>query len=119
MKSRGSGRYENYEPSYTDRGITVCDRWMNSFEAFLVDMGECPPGMTLDRKDNDGNYEPGNCRWATRPQQMANTRVTHKVVIDGEVLSLKAACKRTGIIYATAMSRVKRGLSPEQAINSR
>jgi hypothetical protein len=60
-------------PRYGGRRITVCDRWRH-FENFLADLGACPAGLTLDRIDNNGNYEPGNCQWTTWEQQIRNRR---------------------------------------------
>jgi hypothetical protein len=66
--------HENY-PYYGGRGVTICGRWRKSFASFLSDMGERPEGTTIDRIDPGGNYEPGNCRWATEEVQQANRRV--------------------------------------------
>lgn len=86
------------ERNYVGRGIEVCDRWLNSFENFLADMG-LRPGVeySLDRTDNDGNYEPSNCRWATRKEQLNNRRNTIFVGYNNELLSLKQ--------YATLLNK--------------
>jgi hypothetical protein len=59
---------------YGGRGISVCDKWADSFDEFYKDMGNKPKGLSIDRINNDGNYEPGNCRWATRKEQVDNQR---------------------------------------------
>lgn len=81
----GSSHYANYG----GRGITVCQEWQVSFEAFYRDMGAKPsPNHSIDRIDNNGNYEPSNCRWATRLEQMNNTRANRRVEIDGRTQTL-------------------------------
>ncbi len=69
-------------PNYGGRGIIICERWLD-FESFLADMGIRPFGLTLDRVDNDGNYEPGNCRWATRIEQNRNSRHVRLITFQG------------------------------------
>ncbi len=83
--------------NYADRGIAVCERWRHSFENFLADMGEAPKGKSLDRwPDNDGNYEPGNCRWATPQEQLHNTRVNRWITYNGETMILADWARRLG-----------------------
>jgi hypothetical protein len=75
-KHKGNIKY------YVSKGVTVCDRW-KKFENFFADMGEAEEGLTIDRKDSSGNYEPSNCRWATRTQQNRNMSSNHWVTING------------------------------------
>lgn len=79
MKARAAGNGERNQRYYAARGIVVCERW-NSFDNFLADMGECPPGLTLERDDNDKGYGPGNCHWATWSEQANNRRARGSVV---------------------------------------
>jgi len=101
---------------YGGRGIAVCDRWRESFENFLADMGPRPtPLHTLDRVDGDGPYAPENCRWATRKEQAQNTSRSRFVCIDGMVMTVSQACDRLGLNYGTVSKRLSRGMSVDRA----
>lgn len=95
---------------YGGRGITMCDRWRDSFEAFFDDMGPRPtPQHTIDRVDNDGPYSPHNCRWATKREQAENRHTTLLVAMGDERMPLSEASRRTGIAYQTLYNRAKNG----------
>lgn len=92
-------------PDYAGRGIKICDRW-DSFANFLADMGEAPPGRSLDRIDNNGNYEPANCRWATPIQQANNKRDTSFVEYRGRVQPMAEWARELGFKYWTLRNRI-------------
>ncbi len=98
--------------------ITVCARWRHSFENFLADMGPCPPGLTLERKQNNGNYEPGNCRWDT-PKAQANNRRNNRVLIfGGRSQTLTQWCEELGISRHALIHRLERGWKIEKAFTT-
>lgn len=94
--------------SYGGRGITICPRWRESFANFLEDMGPRPRGKELDRINNNGNYEPGNCRWATRSQQNRNTRRTNNITYNGEIRCLTEWASIVGVDRETLRYRIKK-----------
>ena len=98
------------------RGIKVCDRWAYSFLSFLADVGPAPsPEHTLDRKNNNGNYEPGNVHWVTRQQNSRNSRRPTLVTFRGETKSIRQWCIELGLKRRTVTRRIAQGQSPEEA----
>lgn len=82
---------------YGGRGISICERWMESSASFIEDMGECPEGFTLERIDVNGNYCPENCKWASLEEQSLNKRNTVKVNYDGELIPIVKLIEKTGL----------------------
>lgn len=110
MKTRCSNPNAEDYKRYGAVGITYDPKW-EKFEEFLSDMGERPEGTTLDRyPDGLGDYVPGNVRWAT-PREQAENRHTsiHHIDLDGELITLKEACRRMGVGYSAALARIRDG----------
>lgn len=104
--------------NYGGRGIKVCDRWANSFETFLADMGQKPdPSYSLDRINNDGNYEPANCRWASIQRQARNRRDVNMIEIGGARIALPDAVERLGLSLPKVRQRLNRGWTVERALS--
>jgi hypothetical protein len=101
--SKKSGKY----PDYGGRGITVCDRWRESFENFLVDMGEAPAKMEIDRIDNDGDYRPGNCQWATEKDQARHRRSSRMITYNGKTQCLAGWAEELGMSSSLLTWRLK------------
>ncbi len=113
--------YNSANPSYSyygGRGIKVCDRWRESIENFLLDVGKRPNGASIDRIDNNGNYEPNNCRWASRREQQANRRDNRRLTLNGETKSLTEWATLHNLKPKTIKSRLRLGWSTEKALTT-
>jgi hypothetical protein len=115
--------YNSSNVSYKDyggRGITVCNRWLNSFENFYQDMGQRPsPDHSIDRKENDKGYYKDNCRWTTWEEQANNKRSNRKICVnDEEFSSINRMARRFSIPIETVSTRLNKNETPEQAINN-
>ncbi len=115
MRQRCSNANAVAYPDYGGRGIRVCDRWQ-VFENFIDDMGKRPPGMTIERKNNDGHYEPSNCVWATRMEQTRNTRRSCLITFNGETKCLSDWAATLGLDRERIRGRLRLGWSFEEAI---
>lgn len=117
MRSRCRNPKDPSYASYGGRGISVCARWAD-FALFLEDMGERPsPDHSLDRLDVNGDYEPANCRWATRRQQSRNTRRAVRFTAHGETLHIEDWASRLGCKQATIRARIRNGWPVERAVS--
>lgn len=117
MLTRCTNSKEKGYKDYGGRGIKVCGRW-KKFENFFEDMGECPKGLTLERKNNDGNYEKDNCRWATRKEQANNTRSTLMLTVFDKTLNHTEWCNEFNIKKSEVYQRIRRGWSIEKALTT-
>ena len=127
IKQRCHNPRVRYYYRYGGRGIRICSRWLN-FEEFLQDMGECPEGLTIDRKNNDGHYSCGKCkeclangwpmnvRWATPKEQARNTKSNVLITFEGRTQCVTDWATETGLIPSTIAYRLKRGFSTEQVL---
>ena len=107
MRDRCKNKANKSYKNYGGRGITICKRWDN-FAKFYIDMGECPKGLTLERIDNDGNYEPSNCKWSTRTEQNNNSRINVIIEYKGQRLTMAEWARLIGIKYNTLLYRLRR-----------
>jgi hypothetical protein len=116
MKQRVLNPRNKRFKDYGERGIKICDRWLKSFENFYADMGSRPDGTTLERRNNDGNYEPDNCYWAIPKEQMNNTRRNVYLTYLGKRLSVSQWSREIGLQKETIYARIRRGWSIDQIL---
>lgn len=104
--------------NYGGRGIKVCERWAK-FPNFIADMGSRPSSKhTIDRMNNDGDYEPSNCRWATRKEQQNNMRSNHYLELNGEKKTISRWSEDLGIKLTTLIGRLDRGWTVEETLTT-
>jgi hypothetical protein len=106
MKGRCLNSKHVKYPRYGGRGIVICERWL-TYSSFLADMGERPDGTTIDRIDNDGHYEPGNCRWATAIEQASKRSTNHFIEHNGVRRTLAEWARALGMKYGKLQRRVE------------
>lgn len=116
MKARCLNPHNISYVNYGGRGIVVCERWLNSFENFLADMGPRPKGRSIERVNNNGNYEPANCVWADAKTQAMNRRGLRLVAISGRVLSVAAWSRELNMPLTSVRNRIARGWSAYRAL---
>jgi len=116
MRARCRNQNRQDFKNYGGRGIKVCDRWLNSFEDFIEDMGFCPEGLTIERIDNDGNYSPENCRWGTRKEQALNRRSNRVLVYRGISKTVSEWAEMLNVERGAIVHRLGRGWSIEDAL---
>lgn len=118
MRMRCENKSHKSFERYGGRGIFICEQWRNDVVAFVRDMGLRPsPQHTLERINNDGNYEPGNCRWATLLEQAQNRSNVNTIDLNNERLSVSEWARRNGIMPGTAAKRLRDGWSVDHAIS--
>jgi hypothetical protein len=117
MRDRCTNPNDKSFANYGGRGITVCERWRDSFEDFITDMGRRPsPKHTIERMNNDGPYASWNCRWALNTEQSRNRRGRHWITFNGRTLILAEWGRETGLGYDVVKVRLQRGWSIERAL---
>lgn len=116
MLERCYSRKDKYYHLYGGRGIKVCERWKSSFENFYEDMGPRPFKHSLDRIDNDGNYEPSNCRWAKSIIQANNRRSNRKISFNGKIQTISEWGRELGLNKSVIRNRLERGYSVEESL---
>ena len=119
MKCRCLNQKNKNYNDYGGRGIGVCNEWQNSYDQFVADMGRKPtPKHSLERRDNSGNYEPSNCRWATVKEQANNRRSNKIIEFEGRTMNMKQWAEEVGLPYGTLKCRLGSGWTVQRALTT-